>query len=144
MFIFFNFFQRQRGDREKRKFSFARRQRQRERERERERQLIRTEKSVPAGEEDKVPSRQEIRRRGKRDGGDFPYALKQDGTGKGKWRRELRLSNLSAMPKTRRTGSREHRHFGEETFRAAPPPPLSFSYDIVSASRAEGERERPN
>jgi len=130
--FFVIFFQRQRDDREKRKFSFARRQRQRES------QPIRTEKSVPAGEEDKVPSRQEIRRRGERDGGDFPYALKQDATGKGKWRRESRLSNLSAMPKTRRTGSREHRHFGEKRLEL-----LSPSLSFLQHRRALKARRRP-
>lgn len=51
----------------------------------------REESERTAGEEDEVPSRQEIRWRREGGGGDFPYPLKYGGTGKGKWRRESRL-----------------------------------------------------
>lgn len=68
----------------------------------------REESARTTGEEDEVPSRQEIRWRRKGGGGDFPYPLKYGGTGKGKWRRESRVYR-AIRPKMRRTGSSRDR-----------------------------------
>lgn len=45
--------------------------------------------------------------------GDFPYPLKYDETGTGKWRRESRLPSDTVMPKIR-TGSRNYHDFDDK------------------------------